>query len=76
MPVEIVVNTGPLIALALGCQTWDVLSDCGAQISVPLTVLDELQAGAVGSPGRDLRLPKDIIVRPRIPIPVQLSILS
>ena len=70
---EIVINTGPLIALAIGCDSWEVLRHCGARIVIPVAVLRELHAGRPGSPGRDWPTPPGAILHPMIAIPPYLS---
>ena len=63
-PKHGVINTGPLIALAAGLGTWSALDDLGLDLQVPQAVMDELQAGPVGTPGRDLTLPDCATIHP------------
>lgn len=50
----LIVNTGPLIALAAATGTWEILRTIPWRIIVPIQVIQELSAGKIGSPGHDL----------------------
>ena len=74
-PVELVINTGPLIALALACGDWAVLHHAAHRIIVPQPVLTELRAGPRGSRGQDLKSPSCVQVCEISNIPQHLQAL-
>ena len=73
---DLVINTGPLIALACACGDWGALRYAArASIVVPRPVLNEIRAGPAGSPGQDLALPPNVIVDDAVIVPRHLHAL-
>lgn len=74
MPDGMVINTGPLIALAIGVGHWDALHHLGVPVVIPAAVIAELRAGPPGAPGRDLaeQVPLALIA-PSVAIPAYLE---
>jgi hypothetical protein len=54
---RLVINTGPLIALALACENWDCLRYVATEVIIPAAVMKELRAGPADPQGRRSRRP-------------------
>lgn len=67
-----VINTGPLIALALGFGSWSILDGIDLGFIIPEAVLRELRAGPHGAPGRDLQPPTSVAIPSATDIPIHL----
>lgn len=65
---SLVINTGPLIALACACGDWRILVNSPFRIIVPTVVLGEIRAGPIGSPGRDTPVPDALEIAPEVPV--------
>ena len=71
---SLVINTGPLIALASACGDWQVLVSCIRRPVVPTVVLQEVRAGPRGSPGQEIRLPDELEIASEVAIPHHLLV--
>lgn len=71
---SLVINTGPLIALACACGDWRILVNSARRIVVPAAVLREVRAGPIGSPGRDTPIPDELEIAPEVVIPHHLLV--
>jgi predicted nucleic acid-binding protein len=74
MRERLVINTGPLIALALACGDWDCLRYAATEVIIPAAVLRELRAGPRGSPGQAVPLPPGVRLGDTLDVPHHLLV--